>query len=246
MMMTDQKKKPPMAKAIREFVSAMQFPPAKNSDANYKSAGLILAMLQHGKGLWDGSAIATCSPSYAQLTDILHCSVPTIKRQMGKLIRLGLVVPQRRGHASNQFTIHQTPVQTDQQVIHHETDQQVIHRNRSPRPARQINKPIQTDHLDVQRDQQVIYSGVMPQGSFQDKPPQESGSVKDDGFVFSGKDPAQLPDPNTGQQSTPSSKNPAPKFPDAQDPFAGFPPCDPGCHWEVNGDEARMVPDAIL
>jgi len=185
--MTMTTKKPPMAKAIRKFVAGIKFPPANNSDANYKSAALILAMLQHGKGLIDGAATATCSPSYAQLTDILHCSVPTIKRQMGKLIRLGLVIPQRRGHASNQFTIYQTP-QTDQEVIHQQTDQQVIHRNRSPRQVRQITNPAQTDHLDVQRDQQVISSGVKPQGSSQEKNlSQESGPVKD-GLVFSGKE----------------------------------------------------------
>ena len=43
------KKKPPMVKAIREFITAMEFPPAKNenSDANLKLAGVIHAALAH-------------------------------------------------------------------------------------------------------------------------------------------------------------------------------------------------------
>jgi transcriptional regulator of acetoin/glycerol metabolism len=209
--MTTTKIKPPMAKAIREFLAGIRFPPAKNSDANFKSAGLILAMLQHGKGLLDGASTATCSPSYMQLTEILHCSVTTIKRQMAKLIRLGLVRSERRGHTSNQFTIYQTAqIQTDQEVIHQQMDQQVIHRNRSPRPVRQINKPVQTDHLDVQRDQQVIYTGVMPQGSSQDKTlSQESGSVKKEGIVFSEESQPPV------QPVQPDQVGPSPEVPPA-------------------------------
>jgi hypothetical protein len=178
-------KKPPMAKAIREFVAGIKFPPAKNSDANYKSAALILAMLQHGKGLIEGAGEATCSPSYSQVADILHCTVKTIQRQTEKLIRLGLVVSRRRGHASNQFTIYQTP-QTGQLVSNDQTGQQVSTRNRTPRQVRQDTLPVQTGHLAIQTGQQVSYSGVKPQEISQEKNlSQESGPVQlPEGFVL--------------------------------------------------------------
>jgi hypothetical protein len=211
MMKTDQKKKPPMAKAIREFVTGMHFPPAGNSDANYKSAALIVVALQHSTGITEGATTVTCTPSYAQLADILHCTVKTIQRQMDRLIRLGFVTSKRRGYVSNEFTIYQTPqVQPGQQVSSHKTGQQVSSLNRTPRPSRQDNKPVQPGHLDVQPGQQVSYSGVEPQGLSQEKPLSGVREPRpDDGFVFSGKEPAQLPDLKSDQSSEPSPKNPA-------------------------------------
>src|SRR5271154_6949788 len=106
MMMTDQKKKPPMAKAIREFVTAMQFPPTLlhglRTEQDY--AGLIIAMLQFANGVPEGSTTATCSPSIPQVAALLHCSPSTVKRLLKDLRDAGLMIPTPRGRVSTIYT----------------------------------------------------------------------------------------------------------------------------------------------
>ncbi len=126
-MMTDPKK-PPLAKAIREFVQGLQMPPAPEHgpNPNPDHAALVLAMLQHCNGLTSGATTATCSPSLNQLARLRHCSKRTIQRQMAELREIGIVTDQRRGTASSLYTIHKTPVaQTGQQLSSHATRQQL-------------------------------------------------------------------------------------------------------------------------
>ena len=104
--------KPPMAKAIREFVSAIHFPPTKpSSDANFKLAGLVIAMLQFANGIPDQATSICVSPSAEQLAGVLHCSKSTIERLIRKLRECGLLTQQRRGRISTLNTIHSTPQQ---------------------------------------------------------------------------------------------------------------------------------------
>lgn len=114
-------KKFPMAKAIREFVAGMQLPPPKKPDTNYKLAALVLAMLQHCKGLESGATIAVCSPSLLQIAQLLHCSKKTCQRQLDYAESIRIVTKQRHGRAAPTYTIHQT----GQQLSTHETGQQL-------------------------------------------------------------------------------------------------------------------------
>src|SRR5579871_3881372 len=112
-------KKPPLAKAIREFVQGLQLPPAPEHGPNPNPdyAALVLAMLQHCTGLTSGATTATCSPCLNQLARLRHSSKRTIQRQMAKLRQLGIVTDQRRGTASSLYTIHMTPAARTRQQL---------------------------------------------------------------------------------------------------------------------------------
>ena len=113
-----------MAKAIREFVAGMDFPPSNKSDSNFKLAGLVLAMLQFCNGLSSGTATATCSPAASQVAGLLHCSERTFKRRLKDLRGLGLLTQKGRGHDSPLFTFHQTR-QAGHQLTPRETGHQM-------------------------------------------------------------------------------------------------------------------------
>ena len=173
-----------MAKAIREFVAAMKFSPTKKGpNPNIELAGLVLAMLQHCHGLQSGATVATCSPSYAQLAELLHCGEKTIQRLISRLVNDGLITTQRRGHNSNSFTIHQT----GQQLSTQQTGQQLSTRNRTTHQTRPDNSTIQTGQLAVQTGQQLSYIGVKPQGLSQEK--QSQGKGPESGSSFSQTKP---------------------------------------------------------
>ncbi len=151
-----QKKLPPMVKAVREFVDAMEFPPQPEHgpNPNIELAALALAMLMHASGLKEGADTATCSPSQSQIGDLLHCSVSTVKRMMKRLRDLGFLTSARRGDGlSNTFMIHKKPqsVQPDQQLSGQQSDQQLSGLNKISQTnsaVSQTNSDFQTGQLD--------------------------------------------------------------------------------------------------
>ena len=153
---TGPKKLPPMVKAIREFIEAMEFPPQPEHgpNPNIELAALANAMLMHVSGLKEGADAATCSPSQSQIAQLLHCSVSTVKRLMKKLRDLGLLTSTRRGDGlSNAFEIHKKPqpVQPDQQLSGQQPDQQLSGLNKVSQTnsaVSQTNSEFQTGQLD--------------------------------------------------------------------------------------------------
>ena len=109
--MTQTQKKhrnPPLAKAIRSFVTGMELPPPNHTDSNYKYAALISAMLQFSGHLKENSDRAFCTPSQPQLAAYMHCDERTIRRILKELVDIGKVVIHRRQHNSNQYVIFKT------------------------------------------------------------------------------------------------------------------------------------------
>src|SRR5579872_7572221 len=103
-------KKPPMAAAIRDFVTAMKFPATKpDSPDNANLAAFVVTMLQFAPGVTEGCTTVSTSPSVPQVAAVLHCSGRTVKRRLKALRELGLVTPRERGHFSTLWTFHQTP-----------------------------------------------------------------------------------------------------------------------------------------
>jgi hypothetical protein len=107
--MTTAKKKPPMAKASREFLAGMQLPPSNHTDLNIKLAALFGAMLLHCSGLDENAETVTCSPSQHQIADLLHCSLTAVERLMRKARTLGFLTKRSRGKMSCVYTIHKVP-----------------------------------------------------------------------------------------------------------------------------------------
>ena len=101
---TADRRRPPMAQAIRQFVAGMDKPAKHRSEI----AGTVLAMLQFSSGLATDAATATISPALSQLAEILWCSTPTVQRKLRRLREAGLLTQKGRGHASTLYTIHQT------------------------------------------------------------------------------------------------------------------------------------------
>jgi hypothetical protein len=104
-------KQPPMAHAMRQFVSDMMFVSIgkRSPDRTFKLAALVDAMLHHCHGLKPEAEVAYCTPANSVLAKQLHCSPPTIKRLMKDLREGGNLIAQRRGEASNAFTIYKYP-----------------------------------------------------------------------------------------------------------------------------------------
>jgi hypothetical protein len=169
-------KKPPLAKAIREFVQGLQLPPAPEHgpNPNPDHAALVLAMLQHCNGLTSGAPTAICSPSLIQVARLRHCSKRTIQRQMAELREIGIVTDQRRGTASNLYAIHKIPAaqKTGQQLSSRATRQQLSHRGASSGD----NPVLTTGQLDPVVATTVVHlrgslSGVNPQEKTNTKAP---------------------------------------------------------------------------
>jgi hypothetical protein len=100
-----------MAHAMRQFVSDMMFVSIgkRSPDRTFKLAALVDAMLHHCHGLKPEAEVAYCTPANSVLAKQLHCSPPTIKRLMKDLREGGNLIAQRRGEASNAFTIYKYP-----------------------------------------------------------------------------------------------------------------------------------------
>src|SRR6266550_1265537 len=116
-----QPKKAPLAQAIREFVTAIEFPPC-DGDQNFKYSGLILALLQFSGHLTIESKSATCTPSLSTIASLMHCNEKTVRRQITSLEKLGLITSRRRLRKPNVYTVWKEP-QIGQQVSTQETEQ---------------------------------------------------------------------------------------------------------------------------
>lgn len=192
-----QKKLPPMVKAIREFVDAMEFPPPPEHgpNRNIELASIALAMLMHASGLKEDADTATCTPSQSQIAQLLHCSISTVERMIRRLRNLGFVTSARRGDGqSNSFTIYKTP-QTQQQLKEQQTQQQLTGLNKIRAVnsgVRPVNSTVQSHQLDssepsTQRsapstvDVHRVYSGDSQGKNAQDRSgqasPAETGST---------------------------------------------------------------------
>jgi hypothetical protein len=116
--MTQTQKRPPMMKAARKFLAGLQLPdpPKHGPNSNADISAFLSTMLLFASGLKEDSATATCDPSIAQLSEVLHCSTSTVKRKIAEAEAAGILSSRFRGsHLSSLYTIRQTP-QTDQQL----------------------------------------------------------------------------------------------------------------------------------
>src|ERR1039458_4309803 len=68
-LMIDEKKKPPLVKAAREFIVGIQL--VRQRIGNKGIALLVHALLSHAKGICAGAEEVTCSPSEQQLADLM-------------------------------------------------------------------------------------------------------------------------------------------------------------------------------
>jgi len=158
------KKKPPMVKAIREFVAAMEFPPTKKHgpNQNLELAAVVLAALMCCNNVEADATTVTGSPSLAQIAAILHCSTSTVKRHLSKLRDFGTLKTERRGTLSSVSTFHRSP-KTAQQLIPQETGQQLIPQDTvdgsTQEPCR-LNSPSLSAQLLPLSAQQLTPSGT--------------------------------------------------------------------------------------
>jgi len=102
--MTDPKR-PPLAKAAREFLMGVQLPPPPKHGPNpNKDYALLLhAMLWHAREVKEDAQYVKCSPSLKQLAALMFCSVRTVQCVMQQLISIGIVEIYRRGLHSDAF-----------------------------------------------------------------------------------------------------------------------------------------------
>jgi hypothetical protein len=102
-------KKPPLAQAAREFLTAMTFPPTpeRGPSSNTVYAAIIQALLWHARYLRAEDNEVTVTPSSQQLADVLHCNTRTVRRLLESVIEQGMVTRVvRNGHLSNTYVIH--------------------------------------------------------------------------------------------------------------------------------------------
>jgi hypothetical protein len=113
------KKLPPMVKAIREFVDAMEFPLHEHGpNPNIASASVALAMLTHGIQIENDATSATCSPSQQQVATTLHASKSYVEREMKRLQDLGLMRKKHRGDGlSCVYTLYLTPQKSESATV---------------------------------------------------------------------------------------------------------------------------------
>src|SRR5438309_11089242 len=89
-------KNPPLAKAIRSFVTGMELPPPNHTDSNYKYAVLISAMLLFSGHLKEDFDRAFCTPSQPLHAEYMHCVERTIRRILKALVYIGTFVVHQR------------------------------------------------------------------------------------------------------------------------------------------------------
>jgi hypothetical protein len=185
-------KKPPMAKASREFLVAMQFPPAPKHgpNPNIKLAALFGAMMFHCSGVKENAETVTCSPSQRQIADLLHSSIKAVERLMQKAQSIGLLTSRRRGDGlSSVYTIHKAP-QT-RQLLSEQQTRQLLTGLKSSRPdnsqgSDQTTLDSDQTTLDSDPTTVVVLRGNAS-GLSQEKPFSGTTSIvgQADGLVFS-------------------------------------------------------------
>lgn len=113
-------KKPPMAKAIREFISKMELPPppTKGPNPHGDYVSIVTAMLLHCRSIEEDATSVICDPSRQQIADVSRRSLSTVKRILARLEDAGVLTVKRRGNrVSNVYTIHKVMAQ---QLTHQE------------------------------------------------------------------------------------------------------------------------------
>jgi hypothetical protein len=131
-------KKPPLAKAAREFLAGVQLPPPPKHgpNPNTDSALLLHAMMWHAREVRADAKFVKCSPSLKQLAKLMFCSVRTVQRVMQALHSIGIITSQRRGDGlSNHFIVYQKPHSDTTTVVHSEMG------------FRHVNSVVQTGQL---------------------------------------------------------------------------------------------------
>jgi hypothetical protein len=119
--MIDEKKKPPLVKAAREFIVGIQL--VRQRIGNKGIALLVHALLSHAKGICAGAEEVTCSPSEQQLADLMWCSPRDVRRAISRARAAGILTIKRRGDGmSSVFTVHRKPISDRTTVGHSETE----------------------------------------------------------------------------------------------------------------------------
>lgn len=101
-------KNPPMAAAIRRFVTEMAFPPLPKSGPNHylEYAGIIQAILSFARGVRADATEISADPAIKQIAEICHVDRKTIERALPKLMKHGQITVEKRAGKSNMFTVH--------------------------------------------------------------------------------------------------------------------------------------------
>jgi hypothetical protein len=119
-------KNPPMAAAIRRFVTEMAFPPLPKSGPNHnvEYAGIIQAILSFAHGIRADVTEIKSDPSMDQIAAVCHSDRRTVERHMAKLKKHGQITVERRGgRLSNVFTVHKGVSVDATTVVVSETDE---------------------------------------------------------------------------------------------------------------------------
>lgn len=151
------KPKPPMAQAAREFLAAMEFPPAPEHgpNPNIPVAGLVSVMLTFANGIEDGTDTVTCSPSQEQIAKQMHCSKKSVSRLLKELTELGLMKTQSRGSTSLMYTLFKTR----QQLSNHEPGQQLSTQTRQLDPSDWTTPELRVDNSESRVDNSARLTG---------------------------------------------------------------------------------------
>jgi hypothetical protein len=150
-------KLPPMAAAIRTFVSGMDLPPRAEKRADYTMdyVAIIQAMLCHTRGLRPESTETICSPSQEQLIAVCRCSEKTLRRRLDELKVFGTLTIQKRPNESNIYTIHKQ---------HLERSTVGLSTERSTNPSGPVNSEGGAVNNGLRSGQQLSPIGVLPIG----------------------------------------------------------------------------------
>lgn len=164
------KKRPPMVKAIRDFIAAMEFPPQPKHgpNPNITLAGVVLAALSCCNIEADAQAVEG-SFALQQVADILHCSTRHVERVMRDLKEFGTLTTERRGNLSSLYTFYrsrairqQLSEQSDPTTVVATTDSAVPTTQprvpTTPAPCADNSEPCADNSPPVCR-QQLSYSG---------------------------------------------------------------------------------------
>jgi hypothetical protein len=107
---TGAKKLPPMMKAARDFITAMEFPPLKkHADGTMKLAAVTFAAITCCNNIEADASVVTGSFALQQVADILHVSTKAVQRQLDKLREFGTLTSARRGTLSSLYTFYRSP-----------------------------------------------------------------------------------------------------------------------------------------
>jgi hypothetical protein len=135
--MIEEKKKPPLVKAAREFIVGAGKNLVRKKIGNKDLALLSHALLAHAKGISDGAEEVTSSPSEQQLADLMWCSPRDVRRAILRAKKSHMLTIKRRGDGmSSLFTLHRKPISDRTAVGHSDTE---VRPDNSPRQTGQTS-----------------------------------------------------------------------------------------------------------